>query len=162
MESLKESRFTYRVLESEKEKSIICTKILKALPEWFELEEGIVEYSKKVKTTYVVAAEIDHQVVGFISIRKINPYTSEVYVMGVLKEYQGHGIGKELLNVVSNYLVTQKVKFLSVKTLGPSSSDQYYKKTREFYKKNKFYPIEELTSIWGEDNPCVIMAKHIG
>lgn len=44
-----------------------------------------------------------------------------------------------------------------VKTLGESHPDVYYEKTRRFYKKAGFYPLEEIKEIWGEQSPCLIM-----
>ena len=53
------------------------------------------------------------------------------------------------------------MKFLIVKTLGDSHPDNNYKRTRGFYNKVGFYPLEEIKEIWGEENPCLIMVKSI-
>ena len=50
---------------------------------------------------------------------------------------------------------------LQVKTLGPSHPSEHYAATRQFYVARGFRPLEELTEIWGEDNPCLIMVKRL-
>ena len=34
-----------------------------------------------------------------------------------------------------------------------------YDKTRKFYLKYGFTPVEEFKSLWGEHNPCLMMVK---
>jgi hypothetical protein len=48
-----------------------------------------------------------------------------------------------------------------VKTLGPSSDDSNYAKTRAFYSAMGFRPLEEFKQIWDEHNPCLVMVKRI-
>ncbi len=143
------------------QKSNITNSILKQLPEWFGIEEAIVEYANGSGNTDFYAAYRLDKPVGFISIKAINIYTSEIYVTAVLKEYQRTGIGKKLLETAQEELINKNVKFLMVKTLGDSHPDEYYMKTRKFYCKMGFYPLEELKEIWGEECPCLIMVKAL-
>lgn len=148
-------------LLSNEEKSRIAEKILRNLPKWFGIEEAIVEYVNGVKNTdFYVAYHLDKPI-GFISIKSNNEYTSEIYVIGVLKENHNLGIGKKLLEISQKELIENKVRFLIVKTLGESHPDKNYKITREFYKNTGFYPLEEINEIWGEENPCLIMVKNL-
>lgn len=48
-----------------------------------------------------------------------------------------------------------------VKTLAPSHPDRNYAKTRAFYQRVGFRPLEELPELWGEANPCLLMVKRI-
>lgn len=143
------------------EKSKITEYILRRLPEWFGIEESIIEYVSGVKNTDFYAAYNSDRLVGFISIKINNVYTSEIYIIGILKEYHGNGIGKSLLKVAEKQLIKNKVKFLMVKTLGESHPDENYKETRKFYRKVGFYPLEEIKEIWGKENPCLIMVKNL-
>ncbi|EMS70401.1 GNAT family N-acetyltransferase [Ruminiclostridium cellobioparum] len=143
------------------QKSNITNSILRLLPEWFGIEEAIVEYAGGSGNTDFYAAYRLDEPVGFISIKAINIYTSEIYVTAVLKEYQHMGIGKKLLETAQEELINKNVKFLMVKTLGDSHPDEYYMKTRKFYCKMGFYPLEELKEIWGEECPCLIMVKAL-
>lgn len=142
-------------------KSNAADCILRQLPEWFGIEEAIVDYVKGVKNSDFYAAYDSEKPVGFISIKSNNVYTSEIYVMGILKEYHNQGIGKKLLKLSEETLIKNKVKFLMVKTLGESDPDINYRGTREFYKRVGFYPLEEIKEIWGEENPCLIMVKSL-
>ncbi len=143
------------------QKSNITNLTLRQLPEWFGIEKAIVEYASGAGNTNFYAAYSLDKPVGFISIRTINIYTSEIYVTAVLKEYQHRGIGKKLLETAQEELINSNVRFLMVKTLGDSHPDEYYMKTREFYYRMGFYPLEELKEIWGEECPCLIMVKSL-
>jgi ribosomal protein S18 acetylase RimI-like enzyme len=148
-------------LSNNDKKQSITNSILRELPEWFGIEEGIVEYINGViNTDYYVAYDLNIPI-GFISIKSNNIYTSEIYVIGVKKEYQNRGIGKMFLEASQQVLINNKVKFLMVKTLGESHPDKHYKNTREFYNKAGFYPLEEINEIWGEKNPCLIMVRSL-
>ncbi|MFD3158735.1 GNAT family N-acetyltransferase (plasmid) [Haloimpatiens sp. FM7330] len=134
-------------LLNNEEKSNVANCILRQLPEWFGIEESIIEYVNRVKSTDFYAVYYLDNPVGFISIKSNNEYTSEVYVIGILKKYHNHGIGKKLLKIVEESLIKDNVKFLMVKTLGDSHPDINYKYTRKFYKKTGFYPLEEIKEI---------------
>ena len=149
-----------KLLDNE-QKSNITNSILRKLPEWFGIEEAIIEYVNGVKNSDFYVAYYLEVPVGFISIKSNNNYTSEIYVIGILKEHHNHGIGKKLLETVQEELIKNEFEFLMVKTLGDSHPDKHYKLTREFYKNVGFYPLEEIKEIWGEKNPCLIMIKTI-
>lgn len=143
------------------EKSNITNHILRKLPEWFGIEESILEYVEEVKNTEFYVAYVNDNPVGFISIKHNNEFTLEVYLIGVLREYHNQHIGKKLLQKVQEEMANKDVKYIMVKTLGESHPDKNYKKTRTFYANNGFYPLEEIKEIWGKENPCLIMVKSI-
>ncbi len=148
-------------LINHEEKSKITNYILRQLLEWFGIEEAIVNYENEVINTDFYVYYLSDKPVGFISVKSINKYTSEIYVMGILTEYQNRGIGKKLLETVQEVLIKNNIKFFMVKTLGDSHPDKNYKNTREFYYKTGFYPLEEINEIWGKENPCLIMVKNL-
>ena len=143
------------------EKLYICELILRNLPNWFGIEDAIKEYILGVRDKVFFVAYIGDIPIGFISIKDHNEFTSEIYVLGVLRELHGRGIGKKLIKAAEDTLIQQNKKILLVKTLGESHPDENYKKTREFYKAVGFYPLEEFTEIWGKENPCLLMAKAL-
>lgn len=51
--------------------------------------------------------------------------------------------------------------YLTVKTLGPSAGYEPYERTRAFYEAVGFRPLEEFTSIWGPENPCLMMIMSV-
>lgn len=151
-------------IEDPIKKSEICEKILRSLPQWFGIESAILDYIKDVQNmdTWVVTnVNSDTDTLGFISINKHNKYTAEVHVMGVLPNYHGKKIGAELICVAEESLVAQGFKFLTVKTLSEKRPDVNYDKTRQFYLKYGFIPIEEFKTLWGEHNPCLMLIKSL-
>lgn len=153
--------YTFKLINDSKLKSNITDLILRQLPEWFGIEESIVEYISGVKETIFYAAFDNDKPIGFISLKFNNEYTSEIYAMGITKEYHNRGMGKELIENVVGYSKRKGYNLLMVKTLGESHPDRYYKRTREFYKKVGFYPIEEIKEIWGEQTPCLLMIRSL-
>lgn len=148
-------------ITSEMEKINICELVLRSLPKWFGIEESIREYVYGVKDKVFFSAYVGDMPIGFISIKDHNKFTSEIYVLGVLKDFHRKGIGKRLIKTVEEILINEDKKFLTVKTLGSSHSDENYKKTRNFYRGIGFYPLEEFTELWGENNPCLLMIKPL-
>ena len=100
--------------------------------------------------------------VGFVAIKVHNPHTADVYVIGVLESHHGKGIGRRLIDVCENFCRVHGMTFLTVKTLADTHPDPFYANTRMFYETMGFKPLEIFPLHWGEDNPCLLMAKHIG
>ncbi len=155
-----------KIIELRKEtdpdvKSDICNKILEELPDHFGIPQAVEEYVQNIKDQFFVSARISNTTVGFIAIKDHNEFTSEVYVLGILEEFQGRGIGKRLIEGVETHLKSQDKRYLTVKTLGPSHPDEGYEKTRVFYRSVGFLPLEEFTTLWDENNPCLFMVKSL-
>ena len=138
-----------------------CEHVLRSLPDWFGIEEFIVKYVKEIHDHPTFTAKITDEVVGFVTIKQHFPTAAELYVLGVLPHYHRMGIGHDMLGNVEYYLRNQGTKFLQVKTLGPSNDDVSYQKTRHFYHSMGFSPLEEIKELWGHENPCLIMIKHL-
>lgn len=145
-------------INSSEEKEKICQEIVNNLPDWFD-EKGRIDYVDGVKNTDVWAAYIGNELAGFISIKLNSKFTSEIYVFGVLEKNQRNGIGSELLAVAIEELKKLKVKLLIVKTLDNTANYEPYERTRNFYLKNDFFPIDVYKKIWNEDNPCLLMGR---
>ncbi|MDR2569470.1 MAG: GNAT family N-acetyltransferase [Oscillospiraceae bacterium] len=142
-------------------KSCICNEILRALPSWFGIEASIVDYVEQVRTMPFYAAFDDDMVVGFVALKIHNAFTAEICVMGVLQKYHRQGVGKQLIESCERYCKTNKMEYLTVKTLDESRESNSYKKTRFFYMSMGFKPLEVFPLHWDEDNPCLFMVKHI-
>lgn len=148
-------------VDNPQEKSQICEKILRSLPEWFGIESAILDYVKDVQKMETWVA-IENDTVGFVSLNKHNEKTAEVHVIGILPAFHRKQIGSDLMRAAENSLVMQGYQFLTVKTLSPSRSDKNYDKTRLFYLRCGFTPIEEFKTLWGEHNPCLMLIKNLG
>ena len=80
--------------------------------------------------------------------------------MAVAERLHGQGCGRKLVEHAELVLRSRSVEFLEVKTLGPSKPDTNYERTRGFYDRMGFRPLEE-NAMWGDTNPCLIMVKHL-
>lgn len=151
---------TFAAVKQDK-RSEICNDILRSLPDWFGIEESIVDYVNQVKDMPLYAAFSGESPVGFVAIKDHNPYTAEVCVMGILPQYHRQGIGKKLVHWCEEYCAANGKEFLTVKTLDESRADEGYEKTRLFYLSAGFKPLEVFPLLWDESNPCLFLAKHI-
>lgn len=142
-------------------KSAICNDVLRALPNWFGNEAAIVDYTNMVQDMPFYAAFDGETPIGFVAIKIHNAYTAEVCVMGVYKKYHRRGIGRQLISCCVQYCEENGHGFLTVKTLDASAKSKSYEKTRLFYSALGFRPLEVFPLFWDEDNPCLLMAKHI-
>ena len=142
-------------------KKSICESILRDLPGWFGIEEATQAYIAGVADKSTVVAADSDDFVGFLSLVHHNRYTSEIYVVGVKRAFHRQGIGTRLVTAAVQYLEERKTEYIMVKTLGPSHPDDGYRKTRLFYEKVGFRPLEEIIELWGKDNPCLLMVKKI-
>ncbi|KAB3527278.1 GNAT family N-acetyltransferase [Alkaliphilus serpentinus] len=148
-------------IKDQEEKRRICEEILRTLPNWFGIEEAIIDYRNSVMDMPFIAVLDKNKFIGFIAIKIHNQYTAEVYVMGITEDYHRKGIGKLLINECESYCIDKGYEFLTVKTLDESRECESYSKTRLFYLSMGFKPLEVFSSLWGEDNPCLFMAKAL-
>lgn len=148
-------------IHDNKEKRDISTNILKSLPNWFGIPESTQEYINVSSKLPFFALFDESNPLGFISIKENNQYTAEIYVMGVLPNYHKQGIGKALFNRILQWTKENRYEYLQVKTLDESHPDMYYADTRKFYLSVGFKPLECFPELWGKENPCLIMIRHI-
>jgi GNAT superfamily N-acetyltransferase len=139
------------------ERSRICRQILADLPGWFGLPESNARYEREVADLPTFAVGDD----AFLSLKLHSPEAAEVYVMGVRRELHGRGLGTALLEAAEEHLRNRGLTYLQVKTLGPSHPSEGYAQTRRFYLSRGFAPLEELRGLWDEDNPTLILVKHL-
>ncbi len=140
----------------------LCEPILRALPDWFGIEEANQQYVADTAVLPTFLAFHTNQPVGFLTLKLHTPYAAEIHVMAVLAEWHRHGVGRALLAASEAYLRTQHVEFLQVKTLSSRDPDVSYGRTRHFYLALGFRPLQEFPLLWGEDNPCLQLIKHLG
>jgi GNAT superfamily N-acetyltransferase len=132
--------------------------VLEALPQWFGIPEAVSAYVRDVAELPVFAVGGE----AFLALKRHTPAAAEIHVMGVRPERQGLGLGTALVAAAEAFLRESGVEYLQVKTLAPSHPSEHYARTRRFYDARGFVPLEELTAIWGEENPCLLMVKHLG
>ncbi len=136
-----------------------CGALLRALPEWFGIEEAVAGYVRDLASAETWIADVDGRVVGFLSIVQLDARSAEIRVMAVAPGFHGQGCGRRLMESAERALRARSVEVLQVKTLSPSRPDAHYARTRGFYKRMGFRPIRE-TREWGDANPCLVMARR--
>lgn len=150
-----------RWLENTKEKQRITRDILEALPEWFGIPEANDDYVEAVKDCAMIVKVIDGEAVGFFAVKATGEKTLSLHVLGIKKEHQRKGIGKELFSAVLDYAKEKGYRFLTVKTLDPSREHKEYDETRKFYESLGFVKLETFPTLWGAENPCLLMVRHV-
>lgn len=156
------SSFHVIEIQDDDKKASYTKEILEKLPEWFGNRQALDEYVEKVRRLpYYAAVNNVDECIGFFSIKIHYQHTGDIFVCGVLPEYQHNGVGKNLYQVVENQLTQRGCKYVIVKTLSDIVDYEPYERTREFYKSVGFESLITLTEMWDEDNPCLIMFKSL-
>ena len=147
-------------IRDKKEKQAIARQILEALTEWFEVEESREEYIETSADRLMLAAKEGDKYAGFLCLKETGKDTIELAVMGVLKEYHRHGIGRALVEKAKEIAAAQGYSFFQVKTVKLGMYEDY-DKTNYFYLSCGFKEFEVIPVIWGEDNPCQIYVMSL-
>lgn len=127
-------------------KSLVTRIILGALPDWFGIEESRESYIAGSKDKQFFYAYDDEKTVGFLYLKQTGKDTVELAVMGVLKEYHRHGIGKALFEAACKAAVDEGFSFMQVKTVKMGVYENY-DKTNLFYQSLGFKELEVFPSL---------------
>lgn len=136
-------------------------EIAKSLPDFFN-EQGLDMIKNEIPTHSVWGAYNGDRLVGCVSYKKLNDFSIDMTWLFVVPEFHGKNIGTQL---VLQSLEKEKgdFKVCQVKTLAETVEDEGYARTRKFYQKVGFVPIQIIHPYpgWGEENPCQIMVKFL-
>lgn len=138
-----------------------CERVLRSLPEYFGIEEALVQYVDDIRTRPTFHAWSDSKLVGFLSVTRHAPRSAEIHVMAIVPEALRRGIGTALVEAAERYLIEDGVVLFEVKTLGERHPDEHYKRTRAFYRAQGFIPLEEVPDFWGKGLPTLFMVKPL-
>ena len=142
-------------------------RLLRLLPTWFGIESAVAGYIEAARRlpTYLArpadSAEETTPPAGVLLAERHFPHAAEIHLMAVDPARHREGIGRALVAAAEADLAVDGVRFLQVKTLGPSHPDEGYERTRRFYTGVGFQPLEEITGLW-PGSPCLIMIKTLG
>ena len=142
-------------VENNKEKKMISRTILEALPDWFGLPEAREEYIVNSVNQQFFAAVKEEKTIGFLCLKQTGKDTVEVSVMGVLKEFHRHGIGRKLFMKAREKAIKDGFSFIQVKTVQMGQYDNY-DNTNKFYISLGFKEFEIFPTLWDEWNPCQV------
>jgi GNAT superfamily N-acetyltransferase len=148
-----------RVVEVGEGKGALCSEILALLPDWFGMPEANAAFVRDVETLAMFAAQENGVAVGFLALKQHTPHAFEVHVMGVRPERHRQGAGRALVAAAAAYASARGARLLTVKTLSASHPDPGYAATRQFYEAVGFAPVEEFPTLWGAENPALMLVR---
>jgi ribosomal protein S18 acetylase RimI-like enzyme len=152
----------FKIVRKETARGALARAILSGLPEWFGIPESVDEYVASCERLPMFAVEADDGAhVGFLALKRQSRVATEAYVLGVARAWHRRGCGRALFAAAEQDLVAQGVRYLTVKTLAASDPDPNYAATRLFYEGIGFEPIEEFPTLWGPENPALLMLKRL-
>jgi GNAT superfamily N-acetyltransferase len=136
-----------------------CEDILRSLPLWFGIEESLLMYAKDSGELPTFAVTEAGRIVGFLSLRQHFPTAWEIHCVAIHAQSRNQGYGKALLAHAERWLFEQGVSLLQVKTIAATSACASYAKTRKFYLRLGFLPLEVFPHLWSPSNPCLQLVK---
>jgi len=137
-----------------------CTAILRALPQWFGIEQSIQEYAQNLTALDGFVAEETGAIAAFVGLKRYGDAAIEIDVIAVKPESRRQGLGRSLLAHVEKHATSPQTRLLHMKTLAPSDPDPNYAETRAFWEANGYIPMD-AHDLWGEENPCQVMVKPL-
>jgi coenzyme F420-0:L-glutamate ligase / coenzyme F420-1:gamma-L-glutamate ligase len=145
-------------VESPDERSRVAARVLRALPEWFGIEDATRAYIDDVASLQTFAASDD---AGFLSLKLHGSRAAEIYVMGVRPERHREGIGRDLVRAAEVWCAAGGVDYLQVKALAGTHPSEPYAGTRAFYESLGFVPLEVFPTLWHDRNPALLLVKKV-
>lgn len=142
-------------VEDIEEKKVISRRILEALPDWFGIPESREKYIRDSVNQQFFVAMKEELPIGFLCLKETGKDTVEMAVMGVLKEFHRHGIGRELFMTAREKAIKDGFSFMQVKTVQMGQYDDY-DNTNKFYISLGFKEFEVFPTLWDERNPCQV------
>jgi coenzyme F420-0:L-glutamate ligase/coenzyme F420-1:gamma-L-glutamate ligase len=145
-------------IEAPAERSRLAESILRALPEWFGIEEATRAYIDDVASLQTFATDDE---AGFLALKLHTPRAAEIHVMGVRPDRHRDGIGRALVRAAEVWCAQEGVEYLQVKTIAATSPDESYARTRAFYEAMGFVPLEVFPELWHPRNPALQLVKAV-
>jgi GNAT superfamily N-acetyltransferase len=142
------------------EDAAACEALLRSLPDWFGIEQAILDYRRDIETLETLIVREGTTLLGFLTLKHPFPESAEIQVMAVRTQAHGRGVGRALVHKAEGLLRDRGARFLQVKTLGEGRPDEHYARTRGFYRAMGFVPLEEH-DLWGDTNPCLVFIKSL-
>lgn len=155
--------YDYQILEvtDKKLKKAYTEQILRLLPDWFGVEDSLVEYVQTACEYPFFGAFKEGACVGFASGMIHHKRTGNIYVCGIHPDHHRLGLGRKLYERLEAYFIAQGCEYVMVKTLSPLHRDLHYAKTRKFYEAVGFKNFYTDHEMWGKENPCLMMVKNL-
>ncbi len=142
-----------------------CDAAVASLPYFFGQAAGITECRAAVRSEKgIVALEPSGAVAGFLTVHASFAQSVEITWMAVHQGNRRRGVGRRLIQCLSEEMRARGVRLIFVITLGSTASEpdvsDGYAGTRLFYERVGFTPLKEL-DIWGPGSPGLILARAV-
>ena len=138
-----------------------CERILRSVPQWFGIEESLLEYVADSQR-YPTFLAVDEEPIAFVTVRQHFPQAWEVHCVAVHASRRNAGVGKSLHQHVESWLTAQGASVLQVKTLSASHRSVEYAHTRAFYARMGYLQLEEFPTLWDPALPVLQLVKWLG
>jgi N-acetylglutamate synthase-like GNAT family acetyltransferase len=138
-----------------------CASILAELPEWFGIPESNSSYAEAAECEQAWVAEESGEALGLMVLMDQGFSALDVHLLAVRPHLHRRGVGRALIEQARAVARELAKPYVTVKTRGPSLPYEPYERTRAFYEAVGFEPLEEITAIWGPENPCLIMIMPV-
>ena len=148
-----------RIVGPELEIRAQSEEILRSLPQWFGIEQSLLEYAEATRRLPTFAVMDEQAAVGFVSLAEHFSESWEVHCMAVHASHRGQGHGRILLEHAEVWLKSRGARILQVKTIAADYDDPAYAQTRGFYVRMGFVPLQVFPELWEPHNPCLQMIK---
>jgi GNAT superfamily N-acetyltransferase len=140
--------------------AVAVERILRSLPDWFGIEESLLEYVADAAHAESYLAVHGGEVVGVALVHERFPQSAELTLIAVHADSRGAGHGAALVEAVADSLVERGFGLLEVHTVGPSYEHEGYAATRAFYERTGFIPMHEFDGIdW--NGPTLVLVRPL-
>jgi ribosomal protein S18 acetylase RimI-like enzyme len=142
-------------------KRALHERLTAMLPEWFGRPESNAKYARQAELLDGYIAESEGVRRGLVLVKWTSPASAEIYWIGVDPAFRGSGIGRALIEAVSEAARKRGVRYLFVMTLHPDNPDEPYWQTRQFYEALGFIYVLEEQDPSDPDCPMAWYLKHL-
>ena len=142
------------------EKKRIVRYILESLRDWFEIDKSREKYISDCAGWTFLASKEEGAYTGFLCLKETGKDTIELAVIGVLKDCQHKGVGRQLLEKAKELALSGGYSFMQVKTVQMGKYPEY-DLTNRFYIACGFKEFEVFPTYWDAENPCQIYVMSL-
>lgn len=134
---------------------------MRALPDWFGIEDGIAEAREYLDTQEGLVAEVAGRITGYLTFASEFPESVEITWMAVAPDAHRRGVGRALVAALAETSRNRGHAMMLVKTLAETHPSPDYAATRAFYSAMGFNRLTVLPELWDPANPCLLMVRKI-
>ena len=138
-----------------------CREILATLGDWFGLPDANEAYFKALQVLPAAVISRDDRILGLAAVEETAPGSIEVHVMAVDRAAHRSGLGAELMAWCERAARERAARWLHLKTRGPTTWDDGYERTRQFYEAQGFERLFESLTEWGSEDAALVYVKRL-